>query len=151
MDENGNNQERLTRDMSATEDPSWSPDGQRIAYESLDRGGNIQIFVVRTDGSGLQKTLTRNRPNKRSPAWSPDGDTIAYTSWDALFDRTTIHLMTAEGEHLKQLSEEHDGSDTDPDWFAPVGWSVSPAANFVTIWGKIKKPTSALRCCARRA
>ena len=92
-----------------------------------------------------------HRPNKRSPAWSPDGDTIAYTSWDALFDRTTIHLMTAEGEHLKQLSEEHDGSDTDPDWFAPVGWSVSPAANFVTIWGKIKKPTSALRCCARRA
>ena len=57
----------------------------------------------------------------------------------------TINLMTARGNHLKQLSEEHNGSDNDPDWYAPVGWSVSPAANFITMWGEIKKATSALR------
>ena len=54
-------------------------------------------------------------------------------------------LETARGNHLKQLSEEHNGSDNDPDWYAPVGWSVSPAANFITMWGEIKKATSALR------
>ena len=53
--------------------------------------------------------------------------------------------MTVEGEHLKQLSEEHDGSDKDPDWYAPIGWSVSPAMNFATIWGNIKKQTSGRR------
>ena len=32
--------------------------------------------------------------------------------------------------------------DTFPDWYAPVGWSVPPAANFATIWGEIKKPAA---------
>ena len=56
--------------------------------------------------------------------------------------RQQIHLMTSEGKHLKQLSENHHGNDADPDWFDPTAWSVSPAANFVTIWGEIKRPTT---------
>ncbi len=87
--------------------------------------------------------LTHNPPHKKYPAWSPDGDTIAYCSWDV--HTPPIHLMTADGIHLKQLTELHGGKDTDPDWFSPVGRSVSPAANFVTIWGRIKEPTPALR------
>ena len=141
MDANSNNQERLTQHMAITGHPSWSPDGQWIAYESQDEANRLQIFVVKTDGSGLPKRLTHNPPDKWRPAWSPDGDTIAYVSIDP-FQNETIHLLTADGDHLKQLSEEHDGSDNDPDWYAPVGWSVSPTMNFVTIWGKIKKPTS---------
>ena len=96
---------------------------------------------MRTDGSGLPKRLTHNPPAKWRPAWSPDGETIAYVSVEPFpFRKKTIHLMTAGGNHLKQLSEEHDGSDNAPDWYAPVGWSVPPAANVVTIWGKIKQP-----------
>ena len=144
MDANGNNhQERLTQHMAGTGHPSWSPDGQWIAYVSHEANRG-QIFVVRSDGWGRPKRLTHNPPGKRRPAWSPDGDTIAYVSIDP-FRNETIHLMTADGKHLKQLSEEHGGSDTDPDWYAPVGWSVSPAANFATIWGNIKKPTAGRR------
>ena len=54
----------------------------------------------------------------------------------------TINLMTPDGMHLKQLTEDDGTYRYDPDWYAPVGWSVSPTMNFVTIWGKIKKPTS---------
>ena len=146
MDKNGNNQERITQHMVIPGHPSWSPDGQWIAYESLDEESNFQISAVKTDGSGLSKRLTHNPPDKWRPAWSPDINTIAYVSVKPFpFQNMTIHLMTARGNHLKQLSEEHDGSDTDPDWYAPVGWSVSPAANFVTIWGKIKMPASVRR------
>ena len=127
MDANGNNQERLTKHMAPTGHPSWSPDGQWIAYESQDEANRLQIFVVKTDGSGVSKMLTRNPPDKRLPAWSPDDSTIAYVSNDA------IHLMTANGNHLKRLSEEHKGADTAPNWYAPVGWSVSPAGNFITM------------------
>ena len=146
MDENGDNQERLTQDLWLKDNPSWSPDGQWIAYEFLTRNLAYEIHVVKTDGSGLTRRLTRGRPHKILPAWSPDGRTIAYvTTKDVnIGSRQEIHLMTAGGDYLNQLSAHRNG-DTDPDWFDPAGWSVSPVANFLTTWGKIKKPTSALR------
>ena len=142
MDENGKNQERLTPDRQFTANPSWSPDGNWIAYGALDEENSFQIYVARAVGVPRLERLTRNLPHKLQPAWSPDGTTIAYTSMDRLLKRKTIHLMTAEGEHLKQFTEGVDVSETDLDWFDPVGRPVSPAGNFVTIWGKIKKPTS---------
>ena len=141
MDKNGGNEERLTRDLAFKDKPSWSPDGRRIAYTSVDPEKVFQIHVVEADGSGRNIRLTHGEPRKTHPAWSPDGETIAYQSWP-FGDRITIHLMTAEGEYLKQLSEWHGGSDSDPDWFDPKASSVSPDVNFVTIWGEIKEPAS---------
>ena len=137
MDANGKNQQRLTQHMAVTGHPSWSPDGQWVTYESLDEDNRFQIYLVRSDGSGLPKRLTHNPPDKRLPTWSPEGDTIAYVSIDP-FQNDRIHVMTTDGNHIKQLSEEHDGSDTGPDWYAPVGWSVPPDTSVVTIWGEIK-------------
>ena len=143
MDADGKNEQKLTQHMTASGHPSWSPDGQWIAYESVDGAGQFQIFAVRTDGSDLPKMLTRNPPSKWRPAWSPDGGKIAYMSVEPFpVQKETIHLMTVKGKHLKQLSEEHTGSDTYPDWYAPVGWSVTPAASVVTMWGVIKSPAA---------
>ena len=140
MDEKGENREKLVRDWAASH-PSWSPDGRWMTYESWQQGQFLQIYAARMDGSGFTKRLTRDGPHKRYPVWSPEGDAIAYVSVPA-FENTTIQLMTADGDHIKQLSEEHFGSDTDPAWFAPIGWSVSPAASFITMWGEIKEPKS---------
>ena len=139
IDRNGNNEQRLTQDLATKTFPSWSPDGQFIAYSGL-RNEVFQIYAVRTDGSGLTERLTHNLPNKSSPAWSPDGDMISYTSWSSGVP-ATIHLMTPDGQHLKQLSKER-GFDFDSDWFDPVVPPVSPAVKFVTIWGEIKRPTA---------
>ena len=142
MDENGDYQVRLTPDMNFTANPSWSPDGNWIGYGAVDKSHTFQIYGVRVGGDLRIERLTRVLPHKLQPVWSPDGKTIAYSTWDMLLRRKTIHLMTPDGKHLKQLSENHGGSDTDPDWFDLVGRSVSPEANFVTIWGKIKTPTT---------
>ena len=138
MDSDGDNQVRITHDLAEKGNPSWSPDGQWIAFDAR-RDRTYQIFVVMTDGSGVTRRLTRNLPDKSFPAWSPDGNTIAYVVSNELI--STINLMTPDGRQLEQLSE--DGFyGSDPDWFDSVGRSVSPAANFVTIWGEIKKPMS---------
>ena len=139
MDRNGKNQERLTHDLEEKDNPSWSPDGQLIAYDSH-RNREFQIYVVRTDGSGITRRLSREPPNESSPAWSPDGITIAYVAWG--LDSSTINLITRGGVHVKQLTDKGFYS-ADPDWFdQPAWWSVSPAANFVTIWGEIKRPAA---------
>ena len=139
MDSDGNNQVRITHDLKPKDNPSWSPDGQWIAYDESFQVAVSQIYVVEADGSGPTKRLTDRGPSKRNPAWSPDGDTIAYVAWIPGLSNT-INLMNRDGMHLKQLTKAHFFS-ADPDWFDPVGRSVSPAANLVTIWGEIKRPT----------
>ena len=137
MDSDGSNQVRLTHDSEEKENPSWSPDGQWVAFDSY-RNKVYHIYVVKTDGSGRTSRLTRRRQDHSHPAWSPDGDTIAYTMREPGGFRT-INLMAPNGRHLKQLTKAHFYS-TDPDWFDPRAWSVSPAANFITLWGEIKMP-----------
>ena len=57
--------------------PSWSPDGQRIAFMRCRGGYNCSdIYVMNADGSGLRR-LTRNKSSLR-PIWSPNGRKIAF-------------------------------------------------------------------------
>ncbi|PJF35100.1 MAG: hypothetical protein CUN49_12275 [Candidatus Thermofonsia Clade 1 bacterium] len=49
-------------------DPTWSPDGAWIAF-TTDRDGNLEIYAVRADGSGL-RNLTRSRADDYSPSWA---------------------------------------------------------------------------------
>ncbi len=49
--------------------PTWSPDGQWIAFHS-DRDGDLDIYIVRPNGSDLRQ-LTDNDDNDSQPSWSP--------------------------------------------------------------------------------
>ena len=134
----GQGLERVTHDFLGGFSPSFSPDGGRIAYMS-DHEGFSHIYVVGADGINRVR-LTHNQENHLDPAWSTDGQTIAYGNWDGILDGNllgTIHLMTADGKYLKQLSDVHDARDYNPD-ISPVGLAVSPTSNRITVWGKIK-------------
>jgi TolB protein len=69
----------LTRGAGGT-DPSWSPDGTRIAFASDRDGSNgFDIYSMTADGCDV-KQLTTDAGNEAEPAWSPDGKRIAYTA-----------------------------------------------------------------------
>ena len=67
--------------MTGPFDPSWSPDGERIAFASDRKGDfeNFEIYVIDADGSNQQK-LTENRVYDWSPSWSPDGELLGLPS-----------------------------------------------------------------------
>jgi WD40-like Beta Propeller Repeat len=62
-------------------DPTWSPDGSRIAYRhQTGDDGTTEIFVMDADGSD-QRNLTGNDvADYWGPAWPPDGSSIAFNS-----------------------------------------------------------------------
>jgi len=99
LDEQGRDIQ-LTYDPAADLAPVWSPDGTRIAFESL-RDGNSEIYVMDADGSN-QANLTRHEADDHAPAWSPNGGFIAYESLrDGAQD---LYVMNTAGTGVARLT-----------------------------------------------
>jgi len=120
MNADGNNQIRLTNHPEADFQPSWSPDGSRIAFVSDRNGGNDQIYVMDSSGKNVEK-LT-NGAFDRHPAWSPDGKRIAYHGYedeDWVEDEEVnfkIFLIAPDGSNRRKLAGDIPSSDTEPAW-----------------------------------
>jgi len=103
---------RLTyREQNPDIEPTLSPDGTKIAFQSRVEG-NWEVFVMDVDGRNV-KRLTFNPANDRFPAWSPDGNKIAFaTSRDG---NDEIYVMDVDGKNKKNLTN-NPGNDADPTW-----------------------------------
>jgi len=68
---------RFTFEGTVNHNPTWSPDGKRIAFNS-DKDVTTNIYSRLADGSGGLERLT-NSPNANIPmSWSPDGQLLAF-------------------------------------------------------------------------
>ena len=57
---------------------AWSPDGMKLAFSS-DRDGDLEIYVMNADGSGVQRITTRDSPDQTNfPGYSSFWDTFKY-------------------------------------------------------------------------
>ena len=76
--------DQLTTGKYTESNPSWSPDGQWIAFVSErgtdpDKENNTNIYVVEARVTAQPKQLTKfEGPDGGRPVWSPDGKWIAY-------------------------------------------------------------------------
>ena len=92
---------RLTavRDSIYEADPTWSPDGTRIAFFShrdSDQGLTTEIEVMNADGTNPVR-LTNRKTLTHHPSWSPDGTRIAFQGWNAGVSAWSIYLMQTDG------------------------------------------------------
>ena len=122
MNLDGSGVTRLTDNLAVDTFPSWSPDGQRIAFASTRDGDYYQIYVMNADGSAVTRLTDNSESHDARPVWSPDAQRIAFTSTrDG--DDGEIYVMKADGSAVTRLTS-NDVSDAVPAW-SPDGQRIA--------------------------
>jgi serine/threonine protein kinase/Tol biopolymer transport system component len=103
--------------------PSWSPDGRRLAYWGVSEEGSKRgVWTVAVDGGEAVKALSDGFLNW-NPVWSPDGAWLYFISdrngslnvWRLAIDQDTGRIsgdpapVTASSQSIRFLSMSRDG------------------------------------------
>ena len=99
-------------------DPSYSPDGRRLAFGS-NRSGSDQIWVSDAQGGGAVQITHLEDSRPGCPRWSPDGASIAFNA--APKTNSDIYVIRPDGGEPRRITT-HSGEDTAPSWSCDGRW-----------------------------
>lgn len=97
--------------------PNWSPDGQRLAYVSFEKG-NSAIYVQNV-ATGQRDLVSSRKGINGAPAFSPDGRSLAMTL--SYSGNPEIYIRDLATGKIRQLTQ-HWAIDTEPAWSPDSKW-----------------------------
>ncbi|MDN0073925.1 Tol-Pal system beta propeller repeat protein TolB [Crenobacter sp. SG2303] len=98
--------------------PSWSPDGNKLAYVSFET--KKPVVWVQDLATGQRRMVANFKGSNSAPAWSPDGTHLAVTLTTS--GNSQVYIVPANGGSPRRLTHSS-AIDTEPTW-SPDGGSI---------------------------
>ena len=118
-DADGENQRLVLESRYPLMSPSWSPDGQWLAYVSFEnKKSAIYVQFVRT---GERRQVSARAGINGAPVWSPDGKKLALTLGGS-GGNPDIYVLELQTQNLTRITDDP-AIDTEAAW-APDGKSI---------------------------
>jgi TolB protein len=117
-DSDGENAQAALSSPEPIISPSWSPNGQQLAYVSFE--SRKPVVYIHEVATGRRRILANFKGSNSAPTWSPDGKTLAVTlSRDG---GSQLFLIDANGGEPRRLTTSS-SIDTEP-VFSPDGSAI---------------------------
>ncbi|MEX2459186.1 MAG: hypothetical protein WD770_09385 [Actinomycetota bacterium] len=96
----------LPRNLTAITHPSWSPDGQQLAFAALSPpagGSRIYVLDLRTEQVRPVTSCPEGCAAHLDPSWSPSGDEIAFTLVREPGETGSVAVVSSDGKGMRVL------------------------------------------------
>jgi Tol biopolymer transport system component len=100
MRPDGSNLKQVTHNTTNDTNPTWSPDGTKIAFERLDK-----IFVKDMTNGRVVRLTDNAGISSFQPAWSPDGTRIAFVSSRDGGGNEIYTMNSSDGSGVRKLTD----------------------------------------------
>jgi Tol biopolymer transport system component len=116
-------QEATFRELGEIFQPTWSPDGKRVAFSAI-KGGLTDLFVYEL-ATGTLRQLTKDAWADLQPAWAPDGSRIAFvtdrfsSNFETLaFGDYRLAMIDVASARIEPVEAFPHGKNINPQWSA---------------------------------
>ena len=116
MDSDASNRVQLTSsNFVSSEHPTWSPDGNRIAFERF-VNGSLSLYSIEPDGSSELQLTSAIESHDREPSYSPSGNKIVYGGQNDVGDSGLFVIPALGGPRERLTDPRPSGVDANPYW-----------------------------------
>jgi Beta-propeller repeat/WD40-like Beta Propeller Repeat len=115
----GSNFVNLTNNSDYEDNPQWSPDGTKIAFEDYGTGFFPEVVVMNADGTNRINVTNSPTTSDYNAVWSPTGSRLVFSRHN---NGDGLYAVNADGSNLAQLTG--DASDDYASW-SPDGSKIA--------------------------